>query len=154
MGSFNGTGRINPCSFQFWFAMMVVILVLSFASNIVQVSVGSWEDTVTYENGEAEPGPYEYVGPAWASTLASICSIITAVISILGCIATCKAREYLRHQYNIEPEMCGSCEDCCCAYWCGPCTLCQMARHTADYHVHKAECCSATGLYANAPEVV
>jgi Cys-rich protein (TIGR01571 family) len=146
IGSYNRTGKINPCSFRFWFAMMVVSVVIGFAGYSIRV-VATW--SWFFSSGATENN-----FPAWTTTLTRITSITVTVIGILGCIATCRARGKLRHQYNIEPDTCGVCEDCCCATWCGACTMCQMARHTADYHVHKAECCSATGLHANAPEVV
>ena len=41
---------------------------------------------------------------------------------------------------------CCSCEDMCCSLCCGPCTLCQMARHTADYEKYPASCCTDDGL--------
>jgi PLAC8 family len=42
-----------------------------------------------------------------------------------------------------------ACEDCCMAFWCGCCTVAQMARQTASYGMKDgatAVCCSATGL--------
>lgn len=92
--------------------------------------------------------------PAWASILWLIIGIPSAVIPILFCIVTCRTRAQLRQRYGIPTQACGECEDCCCAYWCLTCTLCQMARHTADYDKYAADCCTATGLKPDAPEVV
>jgi PLAC8 family len=42
-----------------------------------------------------------------------------------------------------------ACEDCCMSFWCGCCTVSQMARQTASYGMKDgatAVCCSATGL--------
>jgi Cys-rich protein (TIGR01571 family) len=57
-----------------------------------------------------------------------------------------RTRNGLRRKYKIGSG--SDClGDCCCAFWCGPCSICQMARHTADYrHHHKARCCTETGL--------
>jgi Cys-rich protein (TIGR01571 family) len=155
MGSPNGTGRVDPCSYQFWFAMMVVSLVVGFVSNIIYSTVGEFDSSTNYdEYGNSSTASFEWEGPAWAEALVSACSIITTVLGILACVATCRARGYMREKYHIEPSACGGCDDCCCAYWCGPCAICQMARHTADYSHFGAECCSATGLSASAPEVV
>lgn len=123
--TYNGP-QINPSTYQFWFAMMVVSLVLGGAGSGLNSN----------------------------SALASLLSIVTTVIGILACLTTCRAREYLRNKYGIAEENCGGCEDCCCAVWCGPCTICQMARHTADYHQHKAEYCTSTGLRLDAPDIL
>ena len=57
-----------------------------------------------------------------------------------------KTRNQIRRAYSIGNNM--SClGDCCCATWCGVCSICQMARHTANYHTtHRARCCTTTGL--------
>jgi Cys-rich protein (TIGR01571 family) len=57
-----------------------------------------------------------------------------------------KTRNRIRRAYSIGNDM--SClGDCCCAFWCGICSICQMARHTANYHnTHRARCCTPTGL--------
>lgn len=61
---------------------------------------------------------------------------------------TKKVRSSIRNKYQI-PE--GSCacegtEDCLCATFCTPCTICQMGRHTADFDTYRATCCTSTGL--------
>ena len=57
-----------------------------------------------------------------------------------------KTRNRIRRAYSIGNDM--SClGDCCCAFWCSACSICQMARHTANYHnTHRARCCTPTGL--------
>mmetsp|Transcript_68415 Transcript_68415/g.95111 ORF Transcript_68415/g.95111 Transcript_68415/m.95111 type:complete len:81 (+) Transcript_68415:1-243(+) len=57
-------------------------------------------------------------------------------------IAVCRTRAHMRRQYQIRPGCCGGCEDCCCVFWCGCCTVQQMARHTHDYKEHPVGCCS------------
>jgi Cys-rich protein (TIGR01571 family) len=59
-----------------------------------------------------------------------------------------KTRNRLRRTYNIGADNGDHClGDCCCAYWCNACSICQMARHTADYrNTHRARCCTETGL--------
>lgn len=39
-------------------------------------------------------------------------------------------RESIRDKYEISEERCVGCEDCMCATFCTPCTICQMGRHT------------------------
>mmetsp|Transcript_6272 Transcript_6272/g.12547 ORF Transcript_6272/g.12547 Transcript_6272/m.12547 type:complete len:307 (+) Transcript_6272:91-1011(+) len=66
-------------------------------------------------------------------------------------IITIRSRGYIRRKFNIP----GNCfEDCCCSFWCSCCTVCQMARHTADYDQYSANCCSDNGLNGGAPDAV
>ena len=72
--------------------------------------------------------------------------LVTIAVVIFMLVATCKTRARVRRAYSIPETSCHGCEDCCCASWCGFCAVTQMARHTADYGVHQADCCSETGL--------
>ena len=61
-----------------------------------------------------------------------------------------KTRMHIRKRYNIEGSAFG---DCCASYWCGCCTLVQMATHTAaprDLEAHQ-QCCTPTGLDDSVP---
>jgi Cys-rich protein (TIGR01571 family) len=69
-------------------------------------------------------------------------------------IVTMKLRSYIRAKYHIPEKSCVGCEDFCCAFWCLPCAICQLARHTADYHKYSAACCTDTGLAIGTPLVV
>ncbi len=55
-------------------------------------------------------------------------------------------RSSIRNKYQISDETCGRLQDCMCATFCMPCTICQMGRHTADFDTYRASCCSSTGL--------
>lgn len=55
-------------------------------------------------------------------------------------------RGSIRKKYQIPEETCGEFQDCMCATFCMPCTICQMGRHTADYDTYRATCCTSTGL--------
>lgn len=58
-----------------------------------------------------------------------------------------RTRSHVRRRYGIiEDPFCRGCEDCCCSFFCGKCTICQLARHTADFHRHQAACCTENGL--------
>lgn len=65
-----------------------------------------------------------------------------------------KTRSYIRRRYAIAEGGCTGFEDCFCAFFCLPLTICQMARHTADYETYRATYCSETGLPPNAPQIV
>lgn len=62
-------------------------------------------------------------------------------------------RRHVRHKYEITEDRCNGCEDCCCSFWCGCCTVAQMMRHTADYQSYRGSCCTTTGLPDHAPIV-
>ena len=62
-----------------------------------------------------------------------------------------RTRYHIRETYEIPEQCCIGCEDCCCVYWCGVCTVSQMARHTADYRTYQAYYCTETGLGEGAP---
>lgn len=55
-------------------------------------------------------------------------------------------RGSIRNKYQIPEETYGRLQDCICATFCMPCTICQMGRHTADFDTYRASCCSSTGL--------
>jgi Cys-rich protein (TIGR01571 family) len=59
-----------------------------------------------------------------------------------------KLRRMIRRRYEIPPTYLGSgdVEDCCISFWCGCCSVAQMARQTCDYEHQSAACCSPTGL--------
>lgn len=65
-----------------------------------------------------------------------------------------KTRSYIRRKYSIPESHCHGCEDCCCAFFCLPLSVCQMARHTADYDTFRATVCTENGLPQNSPEIV
>ncbi|CAB9516026.1 expressed unknown protein [Seminavis robusta] len=59
---------------------------------------------------------------------------------------TSSTRGSLREKYYIRESRFHDLEDCCCATFCLPCSVCQMARHTADYSTYEGVCCNETGL--------
>ena len=61
-------------------------------------------------------------------------------------LLTKKVRESIRNKYQIPEDHCEGIEDCCCAMFCMPCTICQMGRHTADFDTYRATWCTKTGL--------
>lgn len=69
-------------------------------------------------------------------------------------VVVMKTRSYIRRKYSIPESNCTGCEDCCCAFFCLPLSICHMARHTADYDTYRAVACSENGLPPNAPTIV
>lgn len=85
---------------------------------------------------------------------ARLCLVL--VWSLFFVLAVARTRSWIRRQYGIpEDTACeGGCEDCCCACFCTGCTICQMARHTANFRDFNATCCTENGLEGTAPDVV
>lgn len=80
-------------------------------------------------------------------------NLFSNLLFILIVGVTMITRIYVRAKYSIPAEQCQyvsglpQLEDCCCALWCTGCTICQMARHTADYGRHPAGCCTDNGMH-------
>ena len=63
-----------------------------------------------------------------------------------------RLRRKVRLRYEIPTSnglFGGECEDCCVSFWCGPCSIAQIARQTCDYNTQSAACCSPSGLGAS-----
>jgi Cys-rich protein (TIGR01571 family) len=78
--------------------------------------------------------------------------ITTPIMGIFFFILVMIIRQKVRELYGIQPQCCGGCEDCCCAWWCTPCTICQIWRHVQDPRISNAQgccgCASKDGLPA------
>lgn len=92
--------------------------------------------------------------PGWLIVVRVIRLVPQVLLCILVLTVTARLRCHIRNKYEIPAGECGDIEDCCCAFWCTPCTICQMARHTADFTKYPAQCCTDNGLSASAPNVV
>lgn len=71
---------------------------------------------------------------------------VNAAYMLFVVYLTSATRGSLREKYYIRESRFHDLEDCCCATFCLPCSICQMARHTADYDEYEAVLCNATGL--------
>jgi Cys-rich protein (TIGR01571 family) len=69
-------------------------------------------------------------------------NLLTFAASVCLIVMVASLREQYRKKYNIKAgrDGCGNSEDCCCAFWCMPCTLCQMAHHSDQAHGLKSGC--------------
>jgi len=71
---------------------------------------------------------------------------VTTAFAVYTLVILVKLRASVRRRYEIPEQRCHGMEDCCCAFWCGCCTVAQIARQTADYDQRRAVCCSENGL--------
>lgn len=129
------------------FKVMVALTVALYCGYYICLVIAAPINTASNAGGYGASG--EDFGPN--DIVTALYQIFSIAISMYFLIVTCKTRAHLRRTYNIPETSCNGCEDCCCAYWCGCCTLAQMARHTADYETYPAACCSETGLNNRAP---
>jgi Cys-rich protein (TIGR01571 family) len=141
--------RVATSAFKVMFTLLAVyIFVMNFI--LGPVIANNEAETTTDGNGNETTGDDK----GWVTGMKVVRMFIQFVFFLFILIVTMRARGYIRKKYDIPEERCKNCEDCCCSLWCSPCTVCQMLRHTADYHKYNAGCCSETGLAHGAPEVV
>ena len=133
-----------------------VMLLTFVVYNVVDLTI--YYVTYPYVTGEYNEETGMYILPAdvpkWALRLDRVRESLTLLYSIFILVIMTRVRAHIRQKYQIPEQSCNGCEDFCCSLWCSACTVCQMARHTADYKAHPASMCSDTGLDASAPEVV
>lgn len=81
--------------------------------------------------------------PTWKRSLGNAVSTAFCIYTLVVMI---RVRAAVRDRFGIPTQTCfGFMEDCCCVFWCGCCTVSQLARQTADYDA-VGSCCSPNGL--------
>ena len=146
-------------AFQILFAVQVASILFNIAvSSVVNYYID--DDYATTVNDDIMY--YEQDLPGWVDALSYVRSAVAFGLYVFLLLLTCRLRRYVRNKYQIpentccckEGGGCRGCEDFCCAFWCQTCSICQIARHTADYYRYKAGCCTGDGLAAGEPSVV
>ena len=81
-------------------------------------------------------------------SVADYCALglINLSVLVFAMYATASTRATIREKFLIREHRCFDLEDCCCGTFCMPCTICQMSRHTVDFKLYEAACCTETGL--------
>ena len=76
------------------------------------------------------------------TALALLCGLAATLCTVFVLTSVRKA---VRERDRIEVgACCGEGEDCCCSFWCSPCTQCQIWRHERVY-CSKYSLCNPTG---------
>jgi Cys-rich protein (TIGR01571 family) len=119
-----------------------ILVALTTVYAIIRLVVGGILEK--YEDASEDDGSDD--DPAWVEGLAFFHFLLLLTFFIFVTVITVKTRRFLRRKHEISNECCGGTEDCCTSFWCLPCTVCQMGRHTADYGRYPASCCTDTGL--------
>jgi Cys-rich protein (TIGR01571 family) len=141
----NPVQGVPPNTFTTIFSLMAAFLVCDLVLTLAMQAVLP-QDNSTNPTGDIPTSFYVF---------SFLRNSLKFAFFLYGIIITIKTRYYIRNKYAIRAQDCGeSLEDCCCSFWCHGCTICQMARHTADYDTYSARCCSSTGLGPNAPAIV
>lgn len=94
--------------------------------------------------------------PVWAYSLLAIRAVCRSILIVYIFVVSFRTRSHVREKYDIpEDERCHQrgCEDILVSTVCAPCSVAQLARHTADYDSYNAACCTPTGLSEFAPPV-
>lgn len=94
------------------------------------------------------PPPQTTTQPAFFAFLYKLLSWSFGIYTLL---VLTRLRRAVRRKYEIplyRPSWgaLGHLEDCCLAFFCGCCTVSQVARRTCDYSQQAAAACSPTGL--------
>ena len=80
--------------------------------------------------------------------LLNIALIINDPLSWIGFtlafFMTCIVRKEIRSMYEIPEQTCIGSEDCCCAFWCTGCTICQIWKHVTGGAKNGAKGCNCT----------
>jgi Cys-rich protein (TIGR01571 family) len=154
--------KLNPCAsptqssagMSAFKTLFIIAVAYWVVSSVLGIAITSGNDTTTTTDINTGEKTDETTTESWAEGLAVVRTIIGIVYTVFFLFVATLTRAYIRRKYNIPNGCCGPCDDFCCSFWCGTCSVCQMARHTADYATYPAACCTETGLLNGAPEVV
>ena len=129
--------------------MLILVIVYMVVDWILALLI---EPYLTAEEEDDETGQIytadELYIPPWVLKLHTLRQVWESLYGLFILVVLFRVRNHVRKRYSI-PSGCGEdLEDCCCAMWCGPCSVCQMMRHTSDYRHDQAACCTPTGLVA------
>ena len=140
--------------YKFLFAITTGYIVLRGVTETIidaKVDDDRNDDDVFRNSTDASDDDDDDSYPAWAEAIIFFRFLVFLSFAIFTFVLITKTRQYIRRKDNIPAETCGKMEDCCVSVWCPWCTICHMARHTANYDQQGARCCTDTGLTENAP---
>lgn len=132
--------------------MLILVIVYMVVDWILALAIAPYlnAEEEDDETGQIYTADELYI-PPWVWRLHTFRQIWELFYGLFILVVLVRVRNYVRKRYSI-PAGCGDLEDCCCSFWCGPCSVCQMMRHTSDYRHDRAACCTPTGLIT--PETV
>jgi len=119
--------------------VLIIVIIYYAVSTVLAPSGPSWDDDDTASLDYPDTPIWQHV----------VYNSLTTAFSVYTVIVLMKLRKAVRTRYDIPVTRCVNqpvVEDCCCSFWCGCCTVAQLARHTANYDERRAVCCSYDGL--------
>lgn len=131
------------------FRVIFTVVAVYFAIYVSLIFVLVFLDPNTYTPPDAPIVPPPPGSLYWK--VAVVRDIFHWIYWIATTIVLTNLRHFVRHKYAIPAH---EAEDCCCSCWC-PCFVsAQLLRHTTDYDVYPATCCTETGIPAHVPSIV
>jgi hypothetical protein len=94
----------------------------------------------------------EWIEPPTIYYFLCVVDDIMMLSFFIGTVVLAMVRGRVRARYRIPAEIATS-EDTVCAFVCPCLVVAQMLRHTADYSVQPARCCTSHGLMRTAAAV-
>jgi Cys-rich protein (TIGR01571 family) len=135
-------------AFKFFFGIVMGVCMVLFIVWVIVTYISVTTTTATYDFSTRR----YHVNTSGGDKFYGIGGLIIFSLALLCFFVTMRLRTYVREWFNIPGSRC---EDCCCSFWCMQCTICQLARHTADFKTHLAGCCTDNGLFhPGSPDVV
>lgn len=122
-----------------------IVLVIAICKYLIDSFYSCVEELPEEVDGDIIMVPNEDC-PSWQVTLTSSTDFLFGLYVLIVMI---RLRMAIRQKYNITEQNCGQCDDCCSVFFCGCCSLVQMAHQTADYEKEEAFCLTTTGLSAS-----
>ena len=145
--------KLNPCGrpkmakrFRYWTTfkfLLVLVIISNILDQILSTLTDPYVDTQISDDGAIIAPP---PAPGWAIALVVVRLALQLVFYCYVIVLMMRTRAYIRQRFAIPEHACRGCEDCCYAVFLPICTVTQMARHTADYDITPAACCTDTGL--------
>eukprot|EP00977_Amphora_coffeiformis_P016276 scaffold4976_cov161-Amphora_coffeaeformis.AAC.22 len=140
----------TPSTISPFTLMLILVIVYVVVDCIVALMI---EPYLNAEEEDEETGQIytadELYMPPWVLRLRAFGQAWEFFYGFFVFVVLFRVRNHVRKRYSIPSSTygCGDgLEDCCCAMLCGPCSVCQMMRHTSDYRHDEAACCTPTGL--------
>lgn len=96
------------------------------------------------ETGQILTAEFLYI-PPWVITLTRLRQAWEFLYGLFVLLLLFRTRQYMRRRYAINHQNHQALEDCLCVFFCGPCTVCQGARHMSDPRLVSDHCGCPTG---------
>lgn len=143
--------RASPRDYSPFKVLLGVSVGIFVCSNIFSSLMRSYVEIDPNNIDPIDPNTKELPPGFWGAYVGY--HVFALIVTVFWVYVAVMTRKYIREKNEIPETTCTGCEDCCCSFFCGCCTVAQMARHTAEYETYVGQCCSETGLPVTAPRL-